>query len=115
MEYIAVTPSKGCLHAPPSPFFPALPDHALTGLPASRKRKTQGVGSKDQSKKSNTHLIGQRRSSSLLELSLVLGHQFGVDLDLGGSERGGSDKVEGLVADQLAGEPQEGLFKVVLC
>lgn len=65
-------------------------------------------------KKNKTHLVRERRGGSLLELVFVLSNELGVNLDLGRGEGRGGDKVEGLVADELAGEPEEGLFKVVL-
>lgn len=38
-------------------------------------------------------LVGERHLSSVLHLLRILGQQLGVDLDLGGSEGRGGDKV----------------------
>lgn len=77
-----------------------------------------------------THLVGQRGVGSSLELVLVLGDECRVDLDLGGSKGWRGDELERLVAayqrdalrdnglpnlpDELSGEPEEWLLKVVL-
>ena len=74
---------------------------------------------------SPAHLVGQRRVCGLLEFVLVLCNERWVDLDLWRGKRRGGDKFERLVAgfswnenphspDQLAGKPEERLFKVVL-
>lgn len=59
-------------------------------------------------------LIRQRLGSSVRKLLLVLGHNFWVDLDLGRSQSGSSNEFQSLVANKLAGEPQEWLFEVVV-
>jgi hypothetical protein len=59
-------------------------------------------------------LIRKGLSSSIGKLLLVLGHELGVDLDLWRCERGCRDEFEVVVADELAGEPEERLLKVVV-
>ena len=59
-------------------------------------------------------LIRKRKGSSLVHLVLVLGHKSLVNLDLRRSKGGRGDKLEGRVADELSGEPEEGLLKVVV-
>ena len=59
-------------------------------------------------------LVGEGGGLGGLELGLVLGHQVGVNLDLGRRERGRGDELEGGVADELAGEPEEGALEVEL-
>lgn len=67
-----------------------------------------------QKRAASTHLIGEGCVERRVELRLVLGHEGRVNLDLRGSEGRGGDKLERLVADELAGEPEEGLLEVVL-
>jgi hypothetical protein len=45
---------------------------------------------------------------------VVLIHQLLVDLDLGRSKGDFSDKFQSLVANELAGEPQERFLEVVV-
>lgn len=59
-------------------------------------------------------LIRKRKGSSLVHLVLVLGHKSLVNLDLRRSKGRRGDKLEGRVADELSGEPEEGLLKVVV-
>jgi hypothetical protein len=59
-------------------------------------------------------LVGKRSGGGLVELGLVLGHEGRVDLDLGRGEGRRGDELEVRVADQLAGEPQEGSLEVVV-
>lgn len=53
-------------------------------------------------------------SRSILEFLVVLRHQRRVDLHLWRLESRGRDKLEVGVANQFPGEPEEGLFKVVV-
>lgn len=50
----------------------------------------------------------------MLHFLLIFVHELGVDLDLWWSEGWGGDELEGWVADQLSGEPEEGLLEVVV-
>jgi hypothetical protein len=59
-------------------------------------------------------LVGEGRVGGDSELVLVLGHELLVDDDLGRRKGGGGDKLERLVADELASEPEEGLLEVVV-
>jgi hypothetical protein len=52
-------------------------------------------------------LVGQRHLGSSIHLLLVLFKNSLVDLDFWWGEGWRSDKLEGLVANQLAGEPAE--------
>jgi hypothetical protein len=58
--------------------------------------------------------IRQRHGGRLRHLLVVLVHQLLVDLDLGRSKGDFGDKLQGLVTDELAGEPQERFLKVVV-
>jgi len=51
---------------------------------------------------------------SFVHVGLVLREQLGVDSDLRRSKSRGGDKLQGRVSDELAGEPQEGLFEVIV-
>ena len=59
-------------------------------------------------------LVGEGGGLGGLELGLVLGHQVGVNLHLGRGKGGRGDELEGGVADELAGEPEEGALEVEL-
>ena len=59
-------------------------------------------------------LVGQRHSRRILHLLLILLHRRLIDLDLGRLKRGGSHKLQALVADQFSREPQEGFLEVVV-
>ncbi len=59
-------------------------------------------------------LIWQRHGGSLSHLLVVLIHELLVDLNLRRSESNFSDKLQSLVANQLACQPQEGLLEVVV-
>lgn len=59
-------------------------------------------------------LVGQRSSGGGLQLSVVLSHQLLIDLDLRRSQCGGGGEFESGVSDQLAGQPEERLFEVVV-
>jgi hypothetical protein len=59
-------------------------------------------------------LIRKRLVGGVLHLLSVNLEKTLVDLGGGGSKSGGSDELEGGVADELASEPEEGLLKVVV-
>lgn len=59
-------------------------------------------------------LIRKRHGRSLPHLVLHLAHLGFVDLNLWWYEGGGLDEVERGIADELAGNPQERLFEVVV-
>jgi hypothetical protein len=59
-------------------------------------------------------LIGQRHLGGVLHLLSVLIEDSLVDLDLGRRKGGGSDELQGLVADEFPGEPEERLLEVVV-
>jgi hypothetical protein len=59
-------------------------------------------------------LIGQRLLRGGVHVGLVLRKQRRVDGNLRGSQSRGRDKLQGGVADELAGKPQEGLLEVVV-
>src|SRR5690554_8041449 len=59
-------------------------------------------------------LIGKGLLCGLSHLLLRLLHGGHVDGDLRGGERGRSNKLQSLVADELSGEPEEGLLEVVV-
>ena len=61
-----------------------------------------------------TIFCGQGLLGSDLEVVFVLLEGRRVDLDFGGSQGRGRNKVQVGVADQLAGQPEEGLLKVVV-
>ena len=58
--------------------------------------------------------VRQRHGGCLRHLLVVLIHQLLVDLNLGRSKGDFSDKLQSLVTDKLAGEPQERFLKVVV-
>lgn len=59
-------------------------------------------------------LIRERNVSNHVHFILHLADMGLVELDLWWCEGGGLDKVEGGVADELAGDPQERLLEVVV-
>jgi len=59
-------------------------------------------------------LVGQGLLGSRIHLRLVLLEQGLVHRHLRGRESRGGDKLQGRIANQLAGEPQERLLKVVV-
>jgi hypothetical protein len=59
-------------------------------------------------------LVGQRHGRSIIHLLLVLLHQLRVDLNFRRSQSGRSNELELRIADQLAGQPEEGLLEVVV-
>jgi hypothetical protein len=58
--------------------------------------------------------VRQWHSGSICQLLVVLIHQLLVDLDLGRSKGNFSDKLQSLVANELAGEPEERFLEVVV-
>lgn len=59
-------------------------------------------------------VLGEGLGGSSGKLLLVTGLGGFVDLEFGGLEGGGLDEVEGVVAGELAGQPEEGLLEVVV-
>jgi len=59
-------------------------------------------------------LIGKRHLSSICHLLLVLLENRLINLDFRGSKSWGGNEVEGLVTDELPGEPEEWLLEVVI-
>ena len=61
-----------------------------------------------------TVLVGQRHSLGHLELLFVLANLINVQVNFRGRKGRGLDKGRLGITDELAGEPEEGLFKVVV-
>lgn len=59
-------------------------------------------------------LVRQRSGGGLVHLLLILGKEILVDLGSGRSQSGGGNELKLGVANELAGEPQEGLLEVVV-
>ena len=59
-------------------------------------------------------LTGQRQSSGIVHLLLVLGQESLVNLGGGRSQGRGGNELQSGVANELAGQPQEGLLEVVV-
>merc|ERR1711970_1399823 len=57
-------------------------------------------------------VIWQRHLRSLLHLSLILLHGFGVDLDFSGKQSDSIDEGQVLISDKLLGQVQERLLVV---
>lgn len=59
-------------------------------------------------------LVRKRHGSGLVQLLCVLLHKGNVNLDFGGSQSRRGDELQVLLASQLAGQPEEGFFIVVI-